>query len=871
MAEISNKDCTACKLHKGCPNVCLEGKGDFTAPLMIIKSMPNEKEAVSGVFSDEKLLDAVLFEVIGAKVSDIYKTHILKCAATDAKVSSKEVTACSHYLWAEIKRIKPKAILAIGDLALKQLGFSGTLAKKRGLPQVMDVIIDGEAFNIPVIATYDSAYVDANQKYLNVWAKDVLKAYNLSKGIVNSNSPTKLVYCDDFDKIRQLVTYIKQVGLAVFDYETVEIDDDKGTFHEDFYATCLSFSFQAGSGYVIPLYHKDSPYTKEEADEIMLYLKKHVFENPKIRKVAQNIMFDAHVCRVYGIELRGRLDDTMLMHHLWDETKRHGLKEIVEDFYPEYAGYDDELKGFNWADVPLMMLCQYAATDTDFTYRIMVALESYLQEDVRVYRIYRNLTMAAFKALFAAECRGMLVDVQFLSEAIREVDTLIQRQTIRLRNNKVVKRFEDYNREAALRQAIEEQEEKLENWRASHKSMTVTERNMVTKLADLKSGKIVPYTGINFGSPKQLQDLLYFSPEGFEFSSLDTSTGQDVIKELPDTTGFVEGLLNLRSLEKTQSTYLQGLYRRVDENGRVHTSFKLAGTASGRLSSANPNLQNMPNVAKLKDETLIHAVGLVKKAFIVPDNHKLFQFDYSQAELRIIASFAKEKNMLEVYKDNGDIHSKTGSELINIEMKDFDHKNVPEHKAARSKAKAVNFGLIYGMGAAGFQDYAKNQYGVVMTLEEAEQTRDLFFETYPRLLDYHENYIDKARKYGWVRTLYGRRRRTPDINNEDGFKRGMDERVAINSPIQGTAGEFTIFAVALLHNRLDPRVQFVNTIHDSILFYVPNGMEEYALSVVKDTMQNLPNMQYFGVELSNVGMGADAEASDISWKDLKEL
>jgi len=865
MAEIVNKDCTECKLHKGCNSVCVEGAGSFEGSLMIIKSNPSGNEDLKGNYADEKLLEQLLFDVVGAKKGDIYKTYTTRCHVVGS-ISKRELLACRPYLEEEIRRIQPKAILCIGEAALKHL-TTGTLAKKRGAVEVLNIA----GMDIPMVCTYDSKFVDANMKYLTVWAKDVLRAYNLSKGIVSSNSPTAMVYCDDFDKIRQAVAYIKEVGLAVFDFETVKIDEDKGTFHEDFYATALSFTFQAGSGYVIPLDHKNSPFTKEEVKEIMYYLQMQVFENKIIRKVAHNLNFDAHVLRVYGVRLRGRIDDTMLMHHLWDETKKHGLKEIVEDFMPQYAGYDDELKGFNWADIPLPILCQYAATDTDFTYRILVLLESYLQEDPRLYKIYRNLTMPAFRALWEAEVKGMLIDTQFLSSAIRELDTLIQRQKARLRGNKVVKRFEDHNREEATALAIEEYTNKLQKWRETHKNKTATETKMEAKLAGLKSGTEIAYKGINFGSPAQMSNLLYESKAGFRFSSLETGTGKDIIKELPDTSGFVEGLLSLRSLEKTQSTYLEGIYKRLDKNNRIHTTFKIAGTTSGRLSSANPNLQNVPNVAKLRDETLIHAVGLIKKCFIVPEGHTMFQYDYAQAELRIIADFANETAMLEVYKNNGDIHSKTGSEMLGVALADFDPKNIAEHKGARSRAKAVNFGLIYDMSASGFKDYAKNEYGLILTMQEAEATKDLFFNTYPKLLHYHEDYKDKARKFGWVRTLYGRKRRTPDINGDDNFKASLDERVAINSPVQGTAGEFTVFAVALLRNRLDPRVHLVNTIHDSIIFYIPDDLIESAGAVIKDTMENLPNRQYFGVDLKHIGMSTDAEASKVSWKDLQEV
>ena len=318
---------------------------------------------------------------------------------------------------------------------------------------------------------------------------------------------------------------------------------------------------------------------------------------------------------------------------------------------------------------------------------------------------------------------------------------------------------------------------------------------------------------------------LLYGAEGFGFEkpyvkakrAEAEATGKEYLMELNDSTRFIDDLLLYRSIGKTLSTYLHGINDRLDANDRVHTSFLQHGTKSGRLSSQNPNLQNLTNVAKLTDPTAIEVVSMVKKPFIAPEGYTLCQIDYSQAELRIIASFAGETNMLDAYNAGIDLHALYAARMLKTDLDGFYKLDKADQKNWRTRAKAGNFGLIYGMSAEGLVHYAKNNYGVILSLKEATEMRNDFFAMYPRLLDYHDTYIAKGRKFGYVRTLYGRMRRVPQILDQNEYIRGMDERVAINSPVQGTAGEFTVFAISLLRNRLDPRVKFVNTVHDSIV------------------------------------------------------
>lgn len=873
MAEIklNNELCTLCTRYKDCKSVSIAGVGSKKPKLMIVSDAPTKFDDENGtVLKGSEILEQILYEVVGIDKDDVYLTYAVKCYSPKDKPTAKELNACATYLENEIKTLQPEAVLILGELGMNLLCGTKKISRWKGKMQPI-ALFDT---SITAIATYSPYYVQNAMSFLESWANDILRAWNLANGVVSSVSSTKVVYCDDFDKIRTAVQYCKQVGVASFDFETPKIDEAMGTFLEGFYATTLSLSFQTGSAYVIPLEHKDSPYTRAEVLEIMEYLRIHIFENPRVRKIGHNLNYDFHICRIYGItKLRGRIDDTMLMQHLNNEDERRGLKELVSVYFPEFAGYENDLDNMDWDKIPLKSLIQYNGTDTDLTLRLCIQLENMLQQDEPSYLIYRNLVMAAFRPLWEAETRGMLIDREYLRGAIKEVDSYIERQIKKLRNNKIVKRFENYKLQELTDKAIAEMQEKLDKWVATHKNPTKTEDNMRAKLTGLKNGSVVVYSGVGFNSPKQLQELLYFSPYGFKFKTFDTSTGKDVLEELEpqDDTGFIKDLLLLRSMEKMQGTYLKGIYKRLDKNDRVHTNFRQDGTESGRLSSRNPNLQNMPNAYKLSDEIAVKIVKMVKKSFIPPKGKTLIQIDYSQMELRIIASFARENNMLEVYLQDKDIHAVTASNVMHIPLEQFYELEKDEQKLKRFQAKAVNFGFIYGMSAEGFKNYAKTDYKIEYTSDEAEDTRNAFFKTYPKLLDYHELYMEKARRYGWVRTLFGRRRRTPDIHSSDNYKRSSDERIAVNSPIQGTSGEMTVFSIALMYHRLPKRYEFVNTIHDSIMFYVPDDEVHEAVEQIRQTCENLPTMQYFKKELYKVGMKVDAEGSKKSWADLTEI
>lgn len=827
---------------------------------------PSFKDSSLGTVCEsdsDSLIRDVFTKAMGVSTDNIYFTYLVKCYTKGDKPTYQHAEKCYKYLLEEIREIQPKCIAILGELGLNFLcGMQGIL-KNRG--EHYDITVDGR--KIPVIPTFLPGYLKYNEKQLKNFATDLATAYNIAEGMVTDvERSVDIVICDTIDKVIQLSEYVREEGVMVFDYETANMDDVKehtalDWFRKSTIATCVSVSFMPGVSYVIPLEHQESPFKGESLQRVLDILNE-LYGDYNIRKVAHNIKFDMHVAAKYGAIFKGRLDDTMLMHSLLDELAKHGLKDLTEEYLVGYGGYEDEVKKYKWEEVPLNVLLPYCGTDTAMTYMLWVHFENLLLEDNRVYTIYRNLTMPACKVLYTMEHRGTLIDRESLIISIRKAEKLIESKELKLRSFKEVVRFEEYESRAVIGAYIAKLQTKLESTDKEYLQKRYRE-----KLSNIDEENL--YQGINFGSPKQLARLLY-SETGFNFKSFDGGTGKDVLKELDDSTGFIDELLNYRTLKKLSSTYLKGILERLDDNNYLHTTFLVNGTVSGRLSSRNPNLQNIPNVAKLKDADVIDMVGTIKKLFIVEEGHTFFNWDLSQAELRMIALFAKDDTMMKAYNDGKDLHKITGAHLAKMSLEEFEKKPKDFQKEKRTRAKAANFGLIYGISVEGYRDYAKKTYGISMTMEEADLDIQNFFNLYNKIPEYHAIYKAKARKFGYVRTLYGRKRQTPNIRSNNGALRSADERIAVNSPIQGTVGELAIFTLVMMYFRFPESVHLTNTVHDSIMASVPDGIREHVSKLAVHTAENLPNLKYFGKDLVGMKMKMDAEYSKINWKEMED-
>lgn len=583
-----------------------------------------------------------------------------------------------------------------------------------------------------------------------------------------------------FKELKQLVEACLNTGYASVDFET----NAEGIYKNTFKPTILSVSFQVGSGCSIPLQHFDESVKEIPWLKWLQYFGRRVVENPNIVKVAQNFKFDNQIFVKYGIYVRGTVIDTMLAKYLLNEEKPHGLKPMVAKYLPEFADYEkyDKFETIPWDKKPLEPLARYGCMDTDFTLRLALFLEKKLI-DKGFYNLYRNLIMPASKVLQDAETNGLPIDLSFNDFLQDKYSKLIQETNYKLRSVRQIKRYQKYSLEQRKRDYIDKLTQEIEELSGDPKKAKSI-KNREDKISRILAGEyktndekklIEP---VNFNSTKQMVDLLYLSPKGFKFPIVEytkdkrnkptdnPSTSEDTLIKISDQdkTGFIKSLLGLRGLDKMNSTYIVGLRELVQSDNKVHPTFLISGTTSGRLSSRNPNGQNIPKVMVNPD---------IKKQFIPPSGKLFLTYDYSQAELRILAHLANEETMLEWFRTGKDIHLASAckkyhedyDKIIKI-YEDEQHELYPLWKKRRKQAKTINFGIVYEQSAHKLAESLSTPEEKVED-SEGQQFLDEYFTTFPKIKKFMDKQHKFMEKHGYCVSLFGRRRRCPKVYSDN--------------------------------------------------------------------------------------------------------
>ena len=530
----------------------------------------------------------------------------------------------------------------------------------------------------------------------------------------------------------------------------------------------LALSWEVHKGYYI-LFPEDFDLTRQ-----WLSVLKPFFESTTILKIGQNLKYDLKVLTNYGIEVRGQLFDTMIAHYLLNPDMRHNMDLLSE----AYLGYTpiaiDTLIGkkgkgqLTMRAVPAELQKEYAVEDTDVTLQLKHAFLPLLEKDQMV-KLFTEVEAPLVKVLAQMEYEGIRLDTHFLGELSKEINTDL----------------------IALQTTIFDQ-----------------------------AGE-----SFNLSSPKQLGDILF---EKLKLLSKPkkTKTGQyatseEVLSQLASEHPIVANVLEFRALQKLQSTYIEALPREVNpRTGRVHTTFMQAVTATGRLSSNQPNLQNIPIRTPRGSQ--------IRKAF-VPRNedYTLLSADYSQIELRIIAALSEEDHMIEAFLQGQDIHRSTAAKVFAVPIEEVT-------KEQRSHAKTVNFGIIYGVSAIGLSQQTS------LTRSQSKELIDTYYQTYPKLKGYIEKQIAFAREHGYVETILGRRRYLPDVYSRNQVVRGAAERNAVNAPIQGSAADIIKIAMVRIAQRLEREhlsTRMLLQVHDELLFDVPKPELEVVTPLIREEMQ----------------------------------
>ncbi|MAT90077.1 MAG: DNA polymerase I [Flavobacteriaceae bacterium] len=531
----------------------------------------------------------------------------------------------------------------------------------------------------------------------------------------------------------------------------------------------IAFSWEAGKGFYLP-FPEDFDAAKELIQELLPF-----FENDSIEKIGQNLKYDIKVLDKYGVRVRGKLFDTMLAHYLINPDMRHNM-DVLAETYLNYTPVSIESligkKGKNqksMRDVPLEEQTEYAVEDADVTLQLKEHFEKELGE-ANTQKLFDDIEVPLLRVLAAMELEGIRLDEPFLKELSEALEKDIQRLE------------KDIYQEAG--------EE------------------------------------FNIGSPKQLGEILFgkmkLVDKPKKTKTGQYSTAEDVLSYLAKDHKIIRDVLEYRGLTKLKSTYVDALPGQVEEKTkRVHTDYMQTVAATGRLSSNNPNLQNIPIRTERGRE--------VRKAFI-PRNEDfvLMAADYSQIELRIIAALSEEETMIEAFQNGEDIHASTAAKVFNVPIDEVTREQ-------RSNAKTVNFGIIYGVSAFGLSNQTD------LSRSESKELIDTYYKTYPKLRNYMSEQVDFAREHGYVQTVLGRRRYLNGINGSNAVVRGAAERNAVNAPIQGSAADIIKIAMINIYKKLSEgnfQSKMLLQVHDELVFDVHKEELDSIKKLVKTEMEN---------------------------------
>ena len=578
------------------------------------------------------------------------------------------------------------------------------------------------------------------------------------------STPHTYHIADNEEEISKICSILANQKFFCFDTETDGIDPLTAEL------VGMSFSITKNEAWYVPV-----PANREEATKIVARFSP-ALQNPEIQKIGQNIKFDILVLRKYGVKVAGPLFDTMIAHYLLNPELRHNMDYLAETYLKYKTVSIEELIGpkgkkqGNMRNVPLNQISEYAAEDADITLQLKDYFEPLLKQE-SVKDLFHNIEMPLIYVLAEMEATGVTLD----TSALKESSEILSGQLVSLEKE-------------------------------------------IHELAGLE---------FNINSPKQIGEVLFdrmkLDEKAKKTKTGGYSTSEEVLEKLRSKHPIIEKILEYRGLKKLLSTYIDALPELINkETGKIHTSFNQAVTATGRLSSTNPNLQNIPVRDEMGRE--------IRRAFTADnDDCIFFSADYSQIELRIMAHLSNDAHMVEAFVSGEDIHAATAAKIYNVPINEVTSD-------MRRKAKTANFGIIYGISVFGLAERLN------IPRAESKELIDGYFNTYPEIRKYMDESIRVAKEHGYVETIFKRKRFLPDINSGNAVVRGYAERNAINAPIQGSAADIIKLAMIKIHQRFEEeglKSRMILQVHDELNFNVYKDEYEKVKEIVLDSMENV--------------------------------
>lgn len=689
---------------------------------------------------------------------------------------------------------------------------------------------------------------------------------------------TKYKIITNKQELKKLIQCCKQTGYASVDFET----NAEPIYNKSFKPTILSVTFQPGFGCSIPLDHFETKkYTSSGWNwkKMLCKFGEEVIENPEVVKVAWNYKFDDQIFQKYNIYYRGACLDGMLAKYLLNEEKPNDLKSMVRRYLPEYGDYEkqDKFDKIPWDKKELEPLCHYGCQDTDYTLRLMLFFEKKLI-DLGLYNIYRNLIMTASRVLTSVEKNGLYVDRAFNQELLDSYLPKIEAAKEVIYNLPKVKKFTKLYNQSKIEKYIAKLEEEIENLDPRVDKRKIQSREQ--KIANIRAGvfttkkELELIRPVSLGSSVDLPQLMY-SEEGFNFKVIKKndsgkpSTDEEILTNLrltvkkPDSPKavFLDSLLELRGLEKMYKTYIKGWHEKTQDDDRLHGRFLIQGTTSGRLSSSEPNAQQIPKTSVDPN---------IKKQLVAPKGTLYIASDFSQAELRIMAHLSGDETYLNAFNSGQDPHLAIAATKYHVPyeeaLKIYEDENHPDHKiwkVRRKQAKQIAFGLIYGIGAKLLAvKLSDPKSGIIVTPEEAKKEMDIFFGQHPKLKTFLKKQEKFLRKNGYLVSLFGRKRRLPQIYSSDRGEEAYALRLALNFPCQSAASDMCLFGSILIYYLMRqgklPPTKSVCLVHDAnYQITKPENINTWSIYEMWQIYRNPLTKPYFGFQIDDLDMEMD--------------
>lgn len=689
---------------------------------------------------------------------------------------------------------------------------------------------------------------------------------------------TKYKIITNKQELKKLIQCCKQTGYASVDFET----NAEPIYNKSFKPTILSVTFQPGFGCSIPLDHFETKkYTSRGWNwkKMLRKFGEEIIENPEVVKVAWNYKFDDQIFQKYNIYYRGVCLDGMLAKYLLNEEKPNDLKSMVRRYLPEYGDYEkqDKFDKIPWDKKEMEPLCHYGCQDTDYTLRLMLFFEKKLI-DLGLYNTYRNLIMTASRVLTSVEKNGLYVDRAFNQELLDSYLPKIEAAKEAIYNLPKVKKFTKLYNQSKIEKYIAKLEEEIENLDPEVDKRKIQSREQ--KIANIRAGVFTTkkeselIRPVSLGSSVDLPQLMY-SEEGFNFEVIKKngsgkpSTDEETLTNLrltvkkPDSPKavFLDSLLELRGLEKMYKTYIEGWHEKTQDDGRLHGRFLIHGTTSGRLSSKEPNAQQIPKTSVDPN---------IKKQLVAPKGTLYIASDFSQAELRIMAHLSGDETYLNAFNSGQDPHLAIAATKYHVSydeaLKIYEDENHPDHKiwkVRRKQAKQIAFGLIYGIGAKLLAvKLSDPKSGIIVTPEEAQKEMDIFFGQHPKLKTFLKKQEKFLRKNGYLVSLFNRKRRLPQIYSSDRGEEAYALRLALNFPCQSAASDMCLFGSILIYYLMRqgklPPTKSVCLVHDAnYQITKPENINTWSIYEMWQIYRNPLTKPYFGFQIDDLDMAMD--------------